>query len=740
MRSRRIYVILLALVPLFLSAQDYERVSEIRVEQNGRTLLSPWAGGLNAAHLGMADINNDGSEDLFVYDKDGKRKYVFIHTGGDEYVYEPTYADNFPTIKDWFLLEDYNCDDIPDLIMHNRFSPQTYLGSYDSGSLTFSFDKEIIYYENTSLFYLNLFTDPTHRPIMVDVNGDGDKDFLAFDFNLIRVDYYENQREERALSCDSLLFKRVDRCWGNFKDNGLTLNQTLGDTCVLKFNRVDPTSAETAAHPGGTAIDIVDNNGDGIYDMFIGDLTFKRLNLLSNNGSREVANIYAQDDSFPSYGEFVDITIFPAPYVMDIDHDGDEDLVVAPFLPGAIENYENVSYYKNNGSVNEPYELERKDFLTGDMIDVGELATPAFFDHNNDGLEDMVIGTGGYYESDGEYLFSLTLYENTGTAELPAFRLSDRNYLDLDMLQFDDMRPFFGDLDNDNDKDLIIGEKDGKILILDNNNGIFENTRFLTDDQSNDIDIGKSAHPVLFDFDENGTLDLIIGNRDGDLTYYENTGSAGSFEFTFRTDTMGSVLSHPATSTLRYSSPAFGDFDNDGKADLLVGGADSRIKLYSDIGTDYAAVFPLKNDNFLNVSEFEFVGSVRPRLAPAAADISNDGRPEILLGISNGGLEMYSTEIVDTNDLAVGFNTVSDQIGLYPNPADHFLTVDWSGVFERSQVVHVRVTDLLGRDFYTKDVLYEELHRLDVSNLSRGMYHVSVSQGMNVGAIKFFKY
>jgi len=375
------------------------------------------------------------------------------------------------------------------------------------------------------------------------------------------------------------------------------------------------------------------------------------------------------------------------------------------------------------------------------MIDVGELATPAFFDHNNDGLEDMVIGTGGYYESDGEYLFSLTLYENTGTAELPAFQLLDRNYLDLDMLEFDDMRPFFGDLDNDNHKDLIIGEKGGKILILDNNNGTFENTRFLTDDQSNDIDIGQSAHPVLFDFDENGTLDLIIGNRDGDLTYYENTGSAGSFEFTFRTDTMGSVLSHPATSTLRYSSPAFGDFDNDGNPDLLVGGADSRIKLYSDIGTDYAAVFPLKSDNFLNVSEFDFMGSdIRPRLAPAAADISNDGSPEILLGISNGGLEMYSTEIVDTNDLAIGFNTVSDRIGLYPNPADHFVTVDWSGVFERSQVVHVRVTDLLGRIFYTNDVLYEELHRLDVSNLSRGMYHVSVSQGMSVGAIKFFKY
>jgi len=334
MRSRRIYMILLALMPLFLNAQDYERVSEIRVVQNSQTLLSPWAGGLNTAHLGMADINNDGSDDLFVYDKDGKRKYVFIHIGGDEYAYEPDYADNFPSIKDWFLLEDYNCDDIPDLIMHGNIgAPQTYLGSYDSGSLTFSFDKEIIYYENTLLFYLNLYTDPTHRPIMVDVNGDGDIDFLAFDFNLIRVDYYENQREERALSCDSLLFKRVDRCWGNFKDNGLTLNQTLGDTCAFKFNRVDPTPAETAAHPGGTAIDIVDNNGDGIYDMFIGDLTFKRLNLLSNNGSREVANIYAQDDSFPSYGEFVDITIFPAPYVMDVHHYGDEDLFVAPFLP-----------------------------------------------------------------------------------------------------------------------------------------------------------------------------------------------------------------------------------------------------------------------------------------------------------------------------------------------------------------------------------------------------------------------
>jgi len=742
MRYRQILVVLLALLPYLLNGQEYERVSEIGVTHDGRSLLSPWAGGLNAPHFGSVDVNNDGDNDLFVYDKDGKRKYVFIHTTGEKYVYKPTYAMNFPEIKDWFIIEDYNCDEVPDLIMHgNSGAPQTYKGSYSTGVLTFEFDKSIIYYENPSLFYLNLYTDPTHRPIMVDINDDGDKDFLAFDFNLIRVDYYENLRVERNLPCDSLLFKRKDRCWGNFKDSGITLNQTLGDTCQFKFTRIDPTVAETAAHPGGTAIDVIDPDGDGIYDMFLGDLTFERLNLMSNNGTAEVANIFAQDDSFPSYGEFVDMAIFPAPYVIDVDLDGDEDLLVAPFLPGAIENYENVAYYRNDGSATDPFELVRNDFLTGDMIDVGELATPAFFDHNNDGLEDIVIGTGGYYIANGDYLFSLTLYENTGTASVPAFNLVDRNYLELDILGFDDLRPFFADLDNDNDKDLVVGEKGGKILILDNDNGTFANARLLTDNENNDIDIGQSAHPVLFDLDNNGTQDLIIGTRDGDLTYYENTGTPTSPEFTLRTDTLGGVLSHPLTATLRYSSPAFGDFDQDGRTDLLLGGADSRIKLYSDIGTNFNTVFEETDDNFLNVSEFTFIGSdIRPRLTPASADLSNDGNHEIVLGISNGGLELYSTDIADTNILATPLNIISDQIGLYPNPATDHINLKWKDVFDRSEGVLVEIIDMLGRKQYSKIVLYEELHQIDVSVLSKGMYNISIQQGENIGALKFFKY
>lgn len=730
------------LTALNTGAQDYRRVTEIAVEHGGDALLSPWAGGLNAAHLGMADLNNDGSDDLFVFDKDGKRKYAFIHLGGGEYVYEPVYARNFPPIKDWFVLADYNCDGITDLWTHgNTAAPQTWTGYYDdSNRLAFTYDYPIVFYESSSGFMLNLYTDPTHKPVLTDLNGDGDIDVLAFDFNLIRIDYYENQRIERGLACDSLLFERFDRCWGNFKESGITLDQILGDTCDFKFSRLAPDLQETAAHPGGTAIDIVDPDGDGVYDLLLGDLTFERLNYLSNNGTRTIANLYAQDDSFPSYDQLVYQAIFPAPYVLDIDQDGHKDIVVAPFLPGAIENYNNVWLYLNNGQATEPFRLERRDFLTGDMIDVGELAAPAFADVDGDGLQDIVIGTGGYYEGGGDYLQSLTYYRNSGTAQRPAFERMDRNFLDINALGFDDLSPAFGDLDGDGDPDLLIGERGGKILVLDNTGGTFANARFLTDHTGTDIDVGQSAKPALFDFDGDGDLDLMVGHRGGSVHFFENTGSASAPVFTFRTDNFGGVQAHPATSILRYSAPLPGDFDGDGQADLLLGGADPRLKFYSAIGTDYSAGFTETSDNFLNVAEFSFSGTdIRPRISPASADLSGEGNPEIVLGTGSGGLELYSRDLADTSALAVRDVSVNGLLGLYPNPAGDYTVVSWQRAFGASGAVTVEVTDLLGRIHYTRELYGTDHHRINLDGWHAGMYVVVMRQGNRSGAVRLLK-
>ena len=188
-----------------------------------------------------------------------------------------------------------------------------------------------------------------------------------------------------------------------------------------------------------------------------------------------MANFYAQDDSFPSYDDLVEISIFPAPYIFDVDKDGDEDVLIAPFAPGAIENFENIWWYENDGSDSNPFSLKKQNFIVGDMIDVGEFSNPCFYDENGDGLLDLVIGNGGYYMEDGNYLNSLTLYRNIGTEKLPNFTFVDNNFLDIDALDLSDLAPFFADIDGDNDDDLLCGESRGRILVMDNDNGSFVN-------------------------------------------------------------------------------------------------------------------------------------------------------------------------------------------------------------------------------------------------------------------------
>jgi hypothetical protein len=729
------------LLPVLLTAQVFERVTEIDVFYDGRQLHSPWTGGLNAPQIGEADFNEDGRNDLLFYDEDGEWMYVFIHITGDTYVYKPLYAEGLPDIQDWMILRDYNCDGISDLIMHgNMGSARTYRGYYEDGRLKFAPDKSIIYYRTSSGFDVNLYTIGTHRPVFHDVNGDGDLDFLAYDVSLLRISYYESLQVEDNLPCDSLFYYRADRCWGVIRETGISLEQTLLDTCDFRFFRTARQSDEQRRHPGGTALALYDEDNNGVYDLLLSDFTFSQMNYLRNNGTPEISNLYTQDASFPSYDQSVEIDIFPAPVLLDVDKDNDLDLLAAPFNAGAVDNYRNVAYYKNNGSDSNPFQFESNTFLVGDMIDVGETAAPAFFDYNGDGLRDIVVGNGGYYENGGTYFYSLTLFENTGTASIPEYTFADRNFLDIGALDVRDIAPFFGDIDSDGDKDLFAGGLSGKILFMTNANGNFVNPTFQKDHTGTDIDIGQSAKPVLFDLDDNGTLDLIIGTRDGNLVYYENTGSPNSPEFTFRTDTLGGAVSHPSNSLVRYSSPAFGDFDNDGRTDLLLGGADSRVKLYSDIGTDYDVLYQITADNFFNSSHFDFEpGDIYPRLSPAVADISADGTDEVLLGTNTGGLMLFSRDLSDTTNLAVHDLFVNDRLNAYPNPASDRLTMTWQDAFGRNGTILITVTDIIGRQIVRTEVADRGQVEIDLYGLQPGLYQVTLRGGGKMGTVSIVK-
>ena len=205
-----------------------------------------------------------------------------------------------------------------------------------------------------------------------------------------------------------------------------------------------------------------------------------------NGGNNQNALITSVDSIFPKNylsTAQVDLPMFPAAFFIDVNNDNIKDLVVSPnstTLSGT-ENKQSSWLYVNSGTNTQlDLSLSTKDFLQSDMIDLGDGSYPSFFDHNSDGLMDIVVGNYGYHNTGNDPTSSLALFENIGTNSNPSFNLVDRNWQNISSINLNinlvkpalNLYPCFGDLDGDNDKDMIIGDADGKLHFFENDGNI----------------------------------------------------------------------------------------------------------------------------------------------------------------------------------------------------------------------------------------------------------------------------
>jgi hypothetical protein len=252
---------------------------------------------------------------------------------------------------------------------------------------------------------------------------------------------------------------------------------------------------------------------------------------------------------------------FALPTAVDLDNDGDFDLMVGEYY-GALQYFENTGTKANPkfaAPVKDPFNIAPSG---------GVFSSPTFADLDDDGDQDML--TGGYY---GVQVY----YENIGTATSPNFSASQLNPFGLDSSYYFSV-PRFVDIDGDGDQDVMIAEYYGNIVYYENT-GTKSNPQF-TKSGNNPFgltppNIAYITFPEFADLDGDGDQDMLLGEYDGALAYYQNTGTATNPAFATRVNEPFGL-----DSTYLTTSPTFVDIDDDGDLDLLVGEYFGNMQFY----------------------------------------------------------------------------------------------------------------------------------------------------------------
>lgn len=412
----------------------------------------------------------------------------------------------------------------------------------------------------------------------VDLDNDGDLDFVINNIDQQASIYQNNNLDQNNFlkltlkgdekNIDALGTKTFIVANGKKQYGELTLTRGFQSSVApeLHFGLGKETVVDTVKieWPNGKVSQLFDVKAN--QNLFVGFSTVEKLEkgeliketLFQNISSDSLEVDFVHKENH--YDDYLKEPLLPHQTSMlgsgiavaDVNNDGLDDFYVGGASQQAgslfVQNTQG-KFYRTNNTI---WEIDKF------HEDMGSL----FFDADQDGDQDLYVVSGGNEQNGLEDYFQDRLYINDGNGN---FQIGENL---LPSITTSGSRVVAGDYDADGDLDLFVGGRliagqypwPTKSYILQNQKGIFKD---VTEELAPDFEkLGMITDASWSDFDNNGTLDLIIVGEWTPILFYSN------IDGKFVNTTQDSGLDNTEG---WWSSIAQSDLDGDGDMDFVLG-------------------------------------------------------------------------------------------------------------------------------------------------------------------------
>ncbi len=163
------------------------------------------------------------------------------------------------------------------------------------------------------------------------------------------------------------------------------------------------------------------------------------------------------------------------------------------------------------------------------------------------------------------------------------------------------------------------------------------------------------------DWNNDGKKDLLSGDCHGRIWLFVNTGTDASPAFTSSSYLYVNGSVYDSGSD---SMPEVVDWNNDGRKDLLVGLSNGKVQLLLNTGTDSAPAFSSAANLQMGAADLHVSGGGNGYASPLAIDWNGDGKKDLLSGRYDGQVSYFENVGTDEAPVFTSLQTLEGSGGL----------------------------------------------------------------------------